>query len=325
MADEKKEYCKMKNLSQELNAFKESLLAMKENIPPSMPKEKPLPILPQHLEHFELISREVKGGQPVLNIHLLDSCGYDGCIPSSSGLHTITTLKKVPDLKPRLKQDDRGGWEPVLDENNEPVYDVIYHSYNTASLCPHCGQVNKYLMRLKASGIGADAMGKHLNNYHFESEELQEKAEAFLEGELRGGILWGNAGNGKTHLLSAVARELIFRGHRVRYVSHQHLLETIKRSFNGEEDPRIKWLDGMDYILFDELGFCPKTDWARQTTNELIHAAHAAGVKMLFASNLSPKQLKSSLLDMRTSSRMGEIVGQFVYQMKGDDWRGGFN
>ena len=56
MADEKKEYCKMKNLSQELNAFKESLLAMKENIPPSMPKQKPLPILPQHLEHFELRS-----------------------------------------------------------------------------------------------------------------------------------------------------------------------------------------------------------------------------------------------------------------------------
>ena len=314
----------MKSLTKELESFKRSLLAMKEDLPPSKPIEKPLPILPHHLEAFDLISKEVKGGQPVLNIHLLDSCGYDGCIPSSSGLHTITSIKRVPDLKPRLKQNERGGWEPVLDENEEPIFDVIYHDYNTAQLCPHCGLINKHLMRLKVSGIGADAMHKHLNNYQFESQELEEKTKELLNGDLQGGLLWGRCGNGKTHLLSAIARELIFRGLRVRYVSHQHLLETIKRSFDGEEDPRIKWLDGIDFVLFDELGFCPKTEWAKQTTNELIHAAHASGVKILFASNLSPHQLKSSLLDQRASSRMGEMVGRFVYNMKGEDWRGGF-
>lgn len=314
----------MKDFGKELLKIQATLEQMRQDLPPSKQIEKPSPILPHHLEALGLISKEVKGGKPILNVHLLDSCRWGGCIPSSSGIHTVTVRKQVPDLKPRLKQNERGGFEPVLDEQGEPVYDLVHLDYNTATTCPHCGLINQYLLRLKRSGIGADAMRKHFNNYEMESEELNEKTQHFLNGEYQGGLLWGKAGNGKTHLLCSMARELIFRGYKVRYVSHQHLLEEVKRSFDGEQDPRVKWLDGIDYVFFDELGFCAKTEWAKQTTNELIHSAHASGVKIMFASNLSPQQLKSSLLDMRTSSRMGEMVGEFVYKMKGHDRRGGF-
>jgi len=311
--------------------FKETLLKIKdqleqlrleveESTPPSKPKE----IKTKDLEGLGLISKEVVSGQPVLNIHPLDSCGYNGCIPSESHIHTITTIEQAEDLKLVYEENEKGELEPLKDENGEDIYKTVYLNYSMAKTCPHCGLINRYLMRLKNSGIGADAMNKHLYNYEFESEELKAKTKAFMNQEIRGGLLWGRAGNGKTHLLSAVARELIFNNYKVRYVSHQYLLESIKRSFDGEVDPRTKWLDGVDFILFDELGFCPKTDWAKQTTNELIHAAHAADVKILFASNLSPDQLKRNLLDMRTSSRMGELVGQFVYNMRGQDRRGAF-
>ncbi len=323
MGIKKKGYA-MKDFNKELLKLQAHLEQMRQNIPPSKQIKKPTPILSHHLEALDLISKEVKGGKPILNVHLLDSCNYGGCIPSSSGIHTVTLRKKVPDLKPRVEQDERGNYKPVLDENDEPIFDLIHLEYNTASVCPYCGLINKYLLRLKKSGIGADALRKHFNNYEMESNELKEKTQSFLDGDFQGGLLWGKAGNGKTHLLSAMARELIWRGHKIRYVSHQHLLEEVKRSFDGEQDPRVKWLDGIDYVFFDELGFCAKTEWAKQTTNELIHSAHASGVKIMFASNLSPNQLKNSLLDMRTSSRMGEMVGDFVYQMRGNDRRGGF-
>lgn len=314
----------MKSLSETLAKIKDQLEVMRESVEQSIPPSKPQEIQTNELESRGLISREVVGGQPILNIHLLDSCNYNGCIPSSSGIHTVTKIEQAEDLQVVTFENEKGEIEVARDEEGNEIFKTIYLDYSVARLCPYCGLINRHLMRFKNSGIGADAMGKHIYNYEFESDLLKEKIKGFMNGEIRGGLLWGKPGNGKTHLLSAVARELVFSGYKIRYVSHQHLLESIKRSFDGEVDPRIKWLDGVDYILFDELGFCPKTDWAKQTTNELIHAAHAAGVKILFASNLSPDQLKRSLLDMRTSSRMGELVGDFVYNMKSQDRRGGF-
>jgi len=315
----------MNDLKEALKPIEEMLKQLRENCPPSKPIEKPRLIGAGDLEDCGLISQSVVGGQPVLNVHFLESCQYNGCTPSDSGMHSITYIQEHTDFIQPWVRDEFNRWVRKTDENKEPVYEPITREYSTAKKCPYCGAINEKLLKLKSSGIGADCVDKHFKNYEFEAPQLKTKIDHFINGEIRGGILWGKPGNGKTHLLSAVARELVFRGKSVRYVSHQHLLETIKRSFDGNEiDPRLRWLDGKDYILFDELGFCPRTDWARQTTNELIHAAHAAGVKILFASNLSPDQLKSKLLDMRTSSRMGELVGQFVYNMKGADRRGGF-
>jgi len=315
----------MNNLKEALKPIEDMLKQLRENCPPSMPIEKPQSINAGDLEDFGLISQSVVAGQPQLNVHFLDACEYNGCTPSDSGMHSVSYIDEHIDFIQPMVRDDRGKWIRKIDENKEPVFEQIIRRYSTAKKCPYCGAVNDKLLKLKNSGIGADCVDKHFANYEFESDLLKAKVEQFIAGDLRGGILWGQPGNGKTHLLSAIARELVFQGKSVRYVSHQHLLETIKRSFDGNEiDPRLRWLDSKSYILFDELGFCPRTDWARQTTNELIHAAHAAGVKILFASNLSPQQLKSKLLDMRTSSRMGEIVGQFVYNMRGADRRGGF-
>lgn len=309
------------------NTLNSILSAIKENskdLPPSLPIEEPKPIYTHLLEGLGLITKEVLGGEPVLNVHLLKSCEYDGCIPSSSGIHTVNIREHHEDLKPILYQDEFGNWQPALDENGEPTFKKIYHEYMVAYPCKYCGLINKRLLSLKRSGIGADAYRKHFNNYQWESEQLESRVNDFMQGEIRGGLIWGKSGNGKTHLLCAVTRELVWRGYKVRYVSHQHLLESIKRSFDGDTDPRVKWLDGVDVVIFDELGFCPKTEWAKQTTNELIHAIHATDARVLFASNLSPKELKSSLLDSRSASRMGELVGEFVYNMKSYDRRGSF-
>jgi DNA replication protein DnaC len=155
--------------------------------------------------------------------------------------------------------------------------------------------INKHLLDFKNSGLTSDAIGKHVDNYDFE-EGLKQLSLDFVQGKHQGGLIYGNTGNGKTHLLCAIARELIFAGKKVRYVSHQQLLENIKKSFDKNSDvsdPRYSWLDGVQVVLF----------------------------QVLFASNLTPRQMKQQFLDIRSISRISGMCQDFKFEMKGEDRR----
>ena len=303
---------------------------LKKHATPSKIK-KPEIIHHRRLEEANLLSREVVNGVPVIKVHMLDSCEYNGCTPSHNGIHSRTEVKTLKDLveyKPIYLDD--GKTEDISKRPGNLIIDdglwvPIELNYSFGIPCEYCGQVNKYLQRFKASGLTADAIGKHVDNFNFDSEgDLKQKSMAFVNSEIQGGLIYGLPGNGKTHLLAALARELIWNNKKVRYVSHQSILEKIRQSFdkgNNTVDPRYKWLDGIDVVFFDELGFFRKNDWSKQTTNELIHALHSANIQVLFASNLTPKQMQKGFLDIRSISRMSSMCGKFKHEMKGKDQR----
>lgn len=286
----------------------------------------------RNLEQANLLTKEVINGVPQININLLESCQYDGCTASHSGIHTRQETRILDDMieyEPVMMKSDGKEFEDVSKRPDNLIIDddgmwlPVQHSYTFGVPCKYCGLTNKYLLDFKNSGLTADAIGKHVDNYEFEPG-LEKLALDFVQGNQKGGIIHGNTGNGKTHLLCAIARELIFSGKKVRYVSHQQLLEDIKKSFDKNSsiiDPRYSWLDGVQVVLFDELGFFRQNEWSRQTTNELIHAIHAAGVQVLFASNLTPKQMKAQFLDIRSVSRISGMCKGFVFKMTGEDRR----
>lgn len=296
--------------------------------------EKPNLIHSFDLEKSGLLTKEVILGTPKIKVNYIPSCNYEGCTESHTHIHVKEETRYIDDLKryhPIMIKDDEGNEvedikaRPLgLIVESDGLWQPIKRAYKFSIPCPFCGLTNKYLIRFQQSGLTAAAIDKHLGNYDWE-EGLEEKALDFVKKKIRGGLIYGHTGNGKTHLLNALAREMIWSGRRVRYVSHQNLLERIKQSFDnqsGVQDPRYTWLDRVDVVFFDELGFFRMNDWGIQTTNELLHALYESKVQVLFASNLTPKQMKSKFLDIRSQSRIAEMCGDFLFEMKGKDRRG---
>ena len=287
-----------------------------------------------NLEKEHLLTKEVVMGVPQLKVNFLPSCNYGGCTASHSHIHVRERVEFIDDLQrytPVMIKDEEG--EEIEDISKRPLglrveddglWMPVQHRYVYSEPCPFCGRTNQYLIRFKQSGLTAAAIDKHLGNYEWE-DGLEDLAKGFAEKRIQGGLIHGHTGNGKTHLLAALAREMIWRGKRVRYVSHQNLLERIKQSFDDKsdiKDPRYTWLDKVDVVFFDELGFFRMNEWGIQTTNELIHALYESNVQVLFASNLSPREMKRKFLDIRSQSRIAEMCKDFVFEMKGQDRRG---
>ncbi len=70
-------------------------------------------------------------------------------------------------------------------------------------------------------------------------------------------LAFGLPGRGKTHLLAAIARELIFqKGHSVLFTSTHRLVEQLLRAKRELEiEKKLKKLDSFDVILLDDIGY----------------------------------------------------------------------
>ena len=86
-------------------------------------------------------------------------------------------------------------------------------------------------------------------------------------------ILEGEPGRGKTHLLAAAVRELIFRhGVPCRLVEFSHLLSMLKEGYDRGlgEAATLGPLIRVPILAIDELGKGRKTDWELAIIDELV-------------------------------------------------------
>jgi len=154
----------------------------------------------------------------------------------------------------------------------------------------------------------------------------------------RGLVLHGAVGRGKTHLLAAMLRELVFQhGVKVQFVEFTHLLAALKQGFeHGKgQGHTLDPLADIDVLAIDELGKGRNTDWELAVVDELISRRYngmktllattnyAPGVETGAQANLALDGVQQSLGDRvgdRTFSRLMEMVDfQWV---QGEDFRG---
>jgi len=155
----------------------------------------------------------------------------------------------------------------------------------------------------------------------------------------RGLVLHGGVGRGKTHLMAAAIRHLIFQhGVRARFVEFTHLLASLRQGFElGQGQSRtLQALGDIDLLAIDELGKGRSTDWELQVVDELVSRRYNSLRPLLATTNYSPMPSRTSsrtsnLADKSSEQGLMDRVGERVYsrlsemcdlqQVSGGDYR----
>jgi DNA replication protein DnaC len=170
------------------------------------------------------------------------------------------------------------------------------HDYDVVTPCPRSTQERR-VTGFNAARVPAVHAQANFETYRPSNAEQHRalqvvKEFAFRWPHLRGFVLSGPVGTGKTHLLSASLKHLAIEvGIKVSYVEISLLYSQIRRGFQeGKSGGEIIGpLSQVEVLAIDELGKGRGSQFELETLDELIARRYNAGKVTLFATNYSLK------------------------------------
>lgn len=143
-------------------------------------------------------------------------------------------------------------------------------------------------------------------------------------------IIVGSPGTGKTHLAAAIANKLINDGRPVICMTMIDILESIRRTFNGNgsEADVIHRYKTAPLLIIDDMGKEPPTEWAISTIYNIINGRYEAYLPTIVTSNYSgaelearmtPRETKDSMTARATLDRIAEMCR--AIGLTGESWR----
>lgn len=205
--------------------------------------------------------------------------------------------------------------------------------YESVSEC-ECMTIRRTIARMKDSGIGEMLSTCTFKNYEVTDEWQQlvkDKAVDYVKNGTNNNAWWyigGQVGAGKTHISTAICRELMKRGKRLKYMLWRDELNYLK-SVAGDSSEylnrsaRLKELKTVPVLYIDDLFKTGRTNDGQRvmptaadiaTTFEIVNARYCdKELLTLFSSELTTTQLLS--VDEGLASRIIERLDGGKYAL----------
>jgi len=141
------------------------------------------------------------------------------------------------------------------------------------------------------------------------------------EGDFIWLIIYGGTGNGKTHLLNAIANRAMERGCQVKLIMMAELLSELRMAMDtNQTDYKMKQVKEVPYLLIDELGLEYGTEWEKEKIEELMAARWNNGRFTVVATNRDieelPERVKSRFKDRHLSRWIKNEAADYRLQME---------
>ena len=165
--------------------------------------------------------------------------------------------------------------------------------------------------RFAAATLPHSQMPKTFDNFlpRPGTEEMLATAKEFTDGEGSGYrflTIQGAFGNGKSHVMEAMARAMLKHGAHVRYTLAKDFLDRLRSTYNRRNDDDfydvLEEYKNVHALFLDDLGAEADTDWASSQLTGLVEARIQAGARMVISTNLTREQMAGT--NPRLASRV---------------------
>ena len=133
-------------------------------------------------------------------------------------------------------------------------------------------------------------------------------------------LLIGKTGTGKTHISTAIAREMIHKGYDVIYDSAQNIIsdfedDRFRSGYGNYESRSEKYLD-CSLLIIDDLGTEFTNQFTVSTLYNLLNSRQNRGLSTVISTNLSPDELAAKYEDRIYSRIIGRGCRVLVFDGK---------
>jgi DNA replication protein DnaC len=186
--------------------------------------------------------------------------------------------------------------KPVTADKAGGFHQIQYAPCSSPSATMLVGLMND----AKIPGRYLEASLKEFSNFSGSGKtviaQMARWIDNFKPGKSSGLVLSGSVGVGKTYLLAAIAKELVFKGYSVRFADFFQLLNELRDAYSSEsaKDSSLRPLNDYDVLLIDELGKGRNSEWELSVADTLISERYNGNKCLIASTNYSLKDQQSS-------------------------------